>query len=235
MTTSASERSSEPWRRRLYLPNYQIGEAAKYADITTQTVVAWHRETGRQARTLSHKERRVELSYMQLIEVAVVAAFRKSGVSLKRIRAAREYASKTLQAEYPFAEFRFKEEAKHLWLDSEQVSGVKPGTVVQADQEGQLTWENIIGRLREFEYEHEGIVIRWRVAGRSSPIVIDPRIAFGAPTIGGTPTWVIKGRWNAGESDREIADDFGIKKEEVREALKFEGLMPSGRGRSPVH
>ena len=235
MTTSTSERSSEPWRRRLYLPNYQTGEAAKYADITTQTIVAWHRETGKQARILSHKERRVELSYMQLIEVAVVSAFRKSGVSLKRIRAAREYASKTLKAEYPFAEFRFKEEAKHLWLDSEQVSGVNAGTVVQADQEGQLTWESIIGRLREFEYEHEGIVIRWHVAGRSSPIIIDPRIAFGAPTIGGTPTWVIKGRWNAGESDREIADDFGIKQVEVREALKFEGLMPSGRGRSRVH
>ncbi|MGH6936466.1 MAG: DUF433 domain-containing protein [Methylocella sp.] len=112
---------------------------------------------------------------------------------------------------------------------------MKPGTVVQADQEGQLTWESIIGRLREFEYEHQGIVIRWHVAGRSSPIVIDPRIAFGAPTISGTPTWVIKGRWNAGESDGEIADDFGIKKEAVREALKFEGIMPSGRGRSRVH
>jgi Putative DNA-binding HTH domain len=204
-----AERSVEPWRRRLFIPNYQVGEAARYADISTQTVVAWHQgQNGKRFRTLSHKERRMELSYMQLIEVAVVAAFRKAGVPLKRIRAAREYASKTLQAEFPFAEFRFKEEARHLWLDSEQVSGVKPGTVLQADQGGQLTWENIIGRLREFEYEHDGIVIRWYVAGRASPIIIDPRIAFGAPTVGGTPTWIIKGRWNAGEPDSEIAEDF---------------------------
>jgi DNA-binding transcriptional MerR regulator len=183
VTTLGSERT-EPWRRRLYLPSYQIGEAAKYADISTQTVVAWHKGEGKRTRTLSDKERRVELSYMQLIEVAVVAAFRKAGVPLKRIRDARAYASKTLQAEHPFAEFRWKEEAKHLWLDSEQLSGVKPGTVVQADQGGQLAWEGIIGRLREFEYEHHGIVIRWHVAGRSSPVLIDPRVAFGAPTVG---------------------------------------------------
>ena len=111
---------------------------------------------------------------MQLIEVAVVAAFRKAGVPLDGIRAAREYVSKSLQAEYPFAEYRFKEEGKHLWLDYEQVSDIQPGTVVQADQGGQLAWESIIGRLREFEYEHQGIVIRWHVAGRSSPIIIDP-------------------------------------------------------------
>jgi uncharacterized protein (DUF433 family) len=48
----------------------------------------------------------------------------------------------------------------------------------------------------------------------------------------GTPTWIILGRWNAGESDSDIAEDFGIKKEEVREALKFEKAVPDGRGKS---
>ena len=173
-------------------------------------------------------------SYMQLIEVAVVAAFRKAGVSMKRIRAAREYAAKTLKSEYPFAEYSFKEEGKHLWLDSGQID-VKPGTVVSVDQGGQLAWESVIGRLREFEYEKQGIVLRWHVAGPSSPIIIDPRISFGAPTVRGTPTWVIRGRWDAGESDSDIADDFGIRREDVREALKFEGIVPGGRGKSRVH
>jgi uncharacterized protein (DUF433 family) len=229
VTTLVSKRSGEPWRRRLYLPNYQIGEAARYADISAQTVAAWHKKIRNRTSTLSLKGVRVDLSYMQLIEVAVVAAFRKASVPLNRIRAAREYASKTLRAEYPFAEFRFKEEAKHLWLDSQQLNDVKPGTVIQADQGGQLTWETIIGRLREFEYEHEGIVIRWHVGGMSSPILIDPRISFGAPTVKGTPTWVIKGRWDAGESDSDIAEDFGIQKEEVGEALRFEGVLPGER------
>jgi len=183
---------------------------------------------------LTQRDRRAALTYFQLIEVAVVAAFRKAGVPLGRIRAAREWAAHALKSEHPFAEYRFKEEARHLWLDSSEVD-VKPGTVLQADQEGQLTWETVIGRLREFEYEHEGIVLKWHVAGLESPIIIDPRISFGAPTVRGTPTWIIKGRWDAGESDTDIAEDFRIEKDEVREALKFEGILPGGRGELRLH
>jgi DNA-binding transcriptional MerR regulator len=91
MTTLASERSDEPWRRRLFLPNYQIAEAARYTGISPQSVVAWHRQD---KTTLSMKEKREALTYMQLIEVAVVAAFRKAGISLKEIRAARELCQK---------------------------------------------------------------------------------------------------------------------------------------------
>jgi uncharacterized protein (DUF433 family) len=231
MATLVSERLDEPWRRRLFLPSYQIGEAAAYARISPQTVVAWHKI---EAALLAQREKRAALSYMQLIEVAVVAAFRKAGVSLKRIRAAREYAARNLKSEYPFAEYSFKEEGKHLWLDSGQID-VKPGTVLSADQGGQLAWESVIGRLREFEYEKHGIVLRWHLAGPSSPIIIDPRISFGAPAVKGIPTWIIRGRWNAGESDSDIAADFGLKKDEVREALKFEGLASDGRRKSKLH
>lgn len=231
MVTLVSERPDEAWRRRLYLPSYQIGEAATYAKITPQTVAAWHKI---EARLLAERENRASLSYMQLIEVAVVAAFRKAGVSMKRIRAAREYAANTLKSEYPFAEYRFKEEAKHLWLDSGQID-VKPGTVVSADQGGQMAWESVIGRLNEFEYEKQGIVLRWHVAGEGSPIIIDPRISFGAPAVKGVPTWIIRGRYHAGESDSDIAADFDLKREEVREALKFEGVTGGGRKSSRVH
>jgi uncharacterized protein (DUF433 family) len=232
MTTLVSERTDEPWRRRLLLPAYQIGEAARYAQISTQTVVQWHKI---EPAMLSQREKRAALTYFQLIEVAVVAAFRKSGVPLRRIRAAREWSAHALKSEHPFAEYRFKEEAKHLWLDSSQVADLKPNTVMQADQEGQLAWETVIGRLREFEYEHEGIVLKWHVAGTGSPIIIDPRISFGTPTVRGTPTWIIKGRWDAGESDTDIAEDFQIGKDEVREALRFEGVVPGGRRELPLH
>src|ERR1043166_9926754 len=98
MATLVAEPWDEPWGRRLFLPSYQIGEAAAYAGISPQTVVAWHKI---EAALLAQREKRAALSSMQLIEVAVVAAFRKAGVSLKRIRAAREYAARHLKSEYP--------------------------------------------------------------------------------------------------------------------------------------
>src|SRR5262249_27354413 len=225
-----SENLSEPWRRRLFLPSYQIGEAARYADISPQTVAAWHKID---RPLLSNKERRSALSYMQLIEVAVVAAFRRAGVSLKRVRAAREYIQKQLKTEFPFAQYRFKTEGRRLLVDYQQVEGDKGrGRHLMADEGGQLEWNDIVGPLlKEFDYEGDGIVIRWHVAGPKSPVVIDPRFSFGAPTVKGTPTWVIVGRWDAGESMADIAGDFNLSEQDIRGALEFEGVKPRREGK----
>jgi uncharacterized protein (DUF433 family) len=209
----ASSAKIEPWRRRLYIPNYQVAEAARYANISPQTVAAWHRI---EDSFLSQKEKRAALSYLQLIEVAVVAAFRKAGVKLPDIKAAREYVQTTLKIEYPFAQRRFKTEGKSLWLSYGR------DKLLKANQAGQLAWKDIIGRLQEFEYERRGVVVRWHVTGPGSKIVLDLRIAFGAPSVDGVPTWALKGRWQSGESLNEIADDFGLKPAEVKAALAFE-------------
>lgn len=217
----------EPWRRRLYLPNYQVLEAARYARVSAKTVTDWQRAGERQA--LPPRERRVALSYMQLIEVAVVAAFRTLGVPLKEIRASREYAAKQLKSEFPFAEYRFKTDGKSLFQDYKQYSGKSgDGKLIQPGRGGQLSWDTIIGRLEEFDYEKKGIVLRWHVAGEGSPILIDPRVAFGAPAVSGIPTWALKGRWNAGEPIPEIAEDFDLSEGEVAQALSFEGVELEG-------
>ncbi len=213
----------DPWRRRLYLPNYQVREVARYAQISSDTVADWHKAGTR--KTLLSKDSKASLSYMQLIEVAVVAAFRKAGASLANIRSAREYVANQFGSEYPFAEYRFKSDGKRIVMELQDIDGEKgKGKILRPDQGGQLAWHLILGRLAEFDYESQGIVIKWRVAGPKSPIIIDPRIAFGAPTVDGTPTWALSGRWNAGESVSEIADDFELKEELVREALIFEGV-----------
>lgn len=84
-------------------------------------------------------------------------------------------------------------------------------------------------RLREFECEDGGIAIRWHVRGANSPVVIDPRVSFGAPAVFGTATWILKERWSAGESVADIAGDFGIPPNQVADALKFEGIEPDYR------
>jgi uncharacterized protein (DUF433 family) len=233
----AAAKATEHWRRRLVLPVYQISEAARYADISAQTVVSWHKGSGRKNAPLSEKERKTALSYMQLIEIAVVAAFRKARISLPAIRSARNYVATQLKSEFPFAEHRFKTEGKHLILDSQLIDGEKgKGKHIVADQFGQLGWNEIVGPLlREFEYEHDSIVVRWKVAGEESPVVIDPRIAFGVPAVRGTPTWILKARYDAGEYVSEIADDFSLKVAEVRDALKFEKIIPEATKKQWAH
>ena len=214
------------WRSRLYIPNYKIRDAARYAHLSSQTVAKWHTKPGSNRNsTLSTKEMGAALSYLQLIEVAVVASFRKAGISFNKIKAAREYLAKKFQAEHPFAEFRFKTEGKELWLDYAQLeASAGDRTLLAASQNGQLAWTDIIGRLQEFEYEDDGLAVRWHVAGSDQDIVIDPRVQFGAPAIDGVATWVFKGRWEAGEPLDEIADDFGVPNSSVLQALRFEGV-----------
>lgn len=224
------------WRSRLYIPNYKIRDAARYAHLSSQTVASWHTKPGANRRsTLSTKEKGASLSYLQLIEVAVVSSFRKSGISLRKIKAAREYLGKQFEAEHPFAEFRFKTEGKELWLDYAQFEAeAGDKTLLAASQNGQLAWTDIIGRLQEFEYEDHGLAVKWHVNGADSDIVIDPRVQFGAPAIDGVATWVFKGRWEAGEPVDEIADDFGVPNSAVLQALKFEGV-DTERGRQQRH
>lgn len=227
----------EFWRSRLYVPNYRIREAARYAHLSSQTVAKWHSKPGANRKSiLSQKEKGAALSYLQLIEVAVVASFRKAGVSLKKIESAREYLAKQLEAEFPFAAYRFKTDGKELWMDYAQFeASAGDTTLLAASRGGQLAWTDIIGRLQEFDYENDdGLAICWHVAGRDENVIIDPRIQFGAPSVEGVATWVFKGRWEAGEDLDDIADDFGVSNYDVLTALRFEGI-DAGGGRQVRH
>ena len=217
-----AQKSREPWQERLTLPSYQVQEAAKYTGIAPQTVAHWQSKIDG---FLPSRNKGESLSYLQLIEVAVVAAFRNAGITLSTIRETREYIQNLLKSEYPFADYQFKANGKRLVIDYAHVDKKRgKGKLLETNRNGQLAWAEVLqNRLKEFEYD-KVMVLRWHVAGAASKIIIDPRISFGAPAIKGTPTWAIKGRWTAGEKLPEIAEDFGLTEKLVVEALKFEGL-----------
>lgn len=227
MATATRLPEAEPWRRRLYLPAYSLTDAARYAHTARQTVTAWYYGRPSHAPVLGGKERQIPLSYLQLVEVAFVATFRHLGVSLQRIRQARDYLAQLFHDEYPFAQRRLLTEGSHVLLDLQEIDGeAEVGRLIVADAGGQLGWRDLIAdRFAEFDYEQD-LALRWHVAGRGSAVLIDPRTSFGAPAVHGIPTWAILGRWRAGEPLDEIADDFDLSLDDVREALRFEGEKP---------
>lgn len=223
MTAAAATR--EPWRKRLFLPSYLVQEAARYAQTTPKTIRNWQGRGDLVERAIASRDPNLSLSYMQLIEVAVVAAFRRAGIKLADIKAARDWLATAFKSEYPFAEFEFKRRGKELLVDYGKVEKKNgKGKLLAPSKGGQLVWEGIVGDLlRDFEYD-KNIALRWHVVGKSEPIVIDPRVSFGAPNVRGIPTWIVKGRWDAGETVAEIAEDFDLKPVLVTDALKFEGV-----------
>ena len=204
------------------LPTYQVNEAARYAQITTQTIRNWQKDAGGKA-ALAQRDKGKALSYFQLVEVAFVAVMRHMGLQLAVIKDARDFIAQRLSSEYPFVENRFKVQGTRILMDLKQFDPKASGNnQVVVSQGGQLELGEMIGRkFQEFDYA-KGLAVRWHIAGRNSPILIDPQIAFGAPQIKGVPTWAIKGRQKAGESIADIADDFSLKPREVEQALQFE-------------
>lgn len=203
------------WRARLDTPNYDVGEAAKYAHVHASTVMRWQRSA-----TIREREARKRLSYLQLIELAVVAAAQKAGMKLADIRTARAYFAGAFATEHPFATIR-------LSTDGIDLAAKAGADLLIGNKSGQLAWKAVIGqRFKEFEYE-DGLATRWHVGGEGSPVVIDPRVRFGAPHVAGVPTWLLKERWETGEPIEEIEDDLSLDERAIVAALKFEGIDPS--------
>lgn len=215
------------WMDRLDIPTYRVSEAARYARTSVQTVGRWQKIRGNYPGVVAPRRRGTSLSYLQLIEVGVVAAMRKSGLPLSRIRQAREYLSDEFNSHFPFAQYRFKTDGKSLFMSYDQIAGSKDkDKLLAVNENGQLAWNEILRqRLLEFEYDQDlGTVLTWKVDGLDSPIRVDPRIAFGAPQVDGIPTWILRERWHSGESLTDIADDYRLETQAVASALHFEGV-----------
>jgi uncharacterized protein (DUF433 family) len=217
---------TELWRQRLNVPTYRVIEAARYARTSTQTIGNWEEIRGNRRSVVTSRKTCESLSYLQLIEIGVVAAMRKSKLKLEKIREAREYLSSEFNSEFPFAQYRFKTDGKSLFMDYDQIVPADKEKLLDVNEHGQLAWNQILsGLLHEFEYDSEaGTVLRWRVDGFDSPVRLDPRVAFGAPHVSGIATWVLRDRWKSGESIADIADDYELTSDLVTAALRFEHI-----------
>jgi uncharacterized protein (DUF433 family)/DNA-binding transcriptional MerR regulator len=222
MAAFVSTDSKEPWRARLTLPAYQVKEAARYAEVTTQTVRNWQHNNFAAGAAIAERKLRESLSYLQLQELAIVSAMRGQGIKLQKIRLARDYLRQKFSLEFPFSDKRVKSDGQDILMELKELGGsVK---LLVANRGGQYVWQEMIGnRFKEFEYE-KNLAIRWHVGGTAGGVVIDPRISFGAPAVKGVPTWALYGRYKSGEPIEDIASDFVITRADVVKALSFEGV-----------
>ena len=214
--------SQVSWRRRLVLPAYSVAEAARYTRVHPSTISSWFNRGGRFGPALEGRQKGRPLSYLELVEIAFVKTARDLGLQLAEIRYTRNYFRQNLRVEFPFAQYSFQTEGCRLLLDLQAVDPNARGDRLL--HRGQLAWAELMqARFLEFEYEDDLAVV-WKVAGEQSPVRIDPRMNFGAPTVRGIPTWAITGRYKAEETIEDIQDDFSLDASEVFAALAFEEM-----------
>lgn len=217
------------------VPVYSIAEAARYLRIPPATMRSW--AYGRPYQT-SYGRREFQplinlptnsrqLSFTSLIEAHLIEGIRKGyGISVKKIREAQRY----LARHHGRREISLVE--RELLTDGVELYVEEMGRILSASEHGQVVFGEILSRFMS-RIELKGRVpLRFFPFTRSkdldSPklIAIDPRVAYGRPTIAGTRvgTQIVAERHAAGESIRELSDEYAVSIDAIEEALRCERI-----------
>lgn len=206
-------------------PIYTFQETAHLAHVSVSTVRNWllgyTAKHGEVPPLFAHPKGAM-VSFLQMIEIVVAAKFRKAEkISFQTVRRAYDNTKKESGLDYPFAHSELEALGghiiRHLRLD-------RPDDSIQAiDTPEQWTLPNLVlDTLHQFDYIPD-LVARWYPIGRSVPIVVDPQLSTGLPTIlgRGVTINVIHKRFLAGQKIDFIARDFALESNVVEEAVRY--------------
>lgn len=157
------------------------------------------------------------LSFLDLIELFFINAFRKHGVSLKTIKNAYTKAQKLLQSNHPFSTFKFKTDGAKILAEL--------GEVELMDL---LTHQLVIMKIVDpflidvLEFDND-IVQRWWPLGKNKQVVLDPERNFGKPIVDreGVPVEVLGRAYKAEQSIESVASWFEVSNESVKDAVEY--------------
>ncbi len=218
---------------------YTLRDAYRFTQVPSRRIVRWtrgykYRYAGKVlfskplvAHELNPVNNQPILSFLDLIEIRFLNAFRSYGVSWKAIRIAAQRAQEILKYTHPFSTKRFKTEGRSIFADF-------------VDETGDQLLLDLVRDQYEFKkvvspYLYTGIEfyneepMRWWPMGKSAGIVIDPQLSFGAPTVArvGIQTRVLMNSYKAENSYEAVADWYGINTTMVEHAIQYEKNLPN--------
>lgn len=212
--------------RQLYeAPAYGVVEAARYLRIPYQTLRYWLTGFHKMPSLVDMASQDPPLlSFMNLLECHMLSAMRSVyNLRVPRVRRALTYLKKNLPSKHPLLDRVFETDGVHLFIN-------ELGKRIAVDQGGQYIIEDILQlHLQRIEMDSKGLFrffpfVMTRRADEPRSILIDPLVGFGKPVIAGTAiaTSVIVARFNARESIRDLADEYGRSEKEIEEAIRWE-------------
>jgi len=223
LPVKASPGNHNGWRTN---PLYTIQEAARLAHVSHITVRRWlfgyqTKET-EFSPVLGNQEKAPLVSFLTLIEILVASNFRENSVPFARIRSAHDFAQQQWGISAPFASIKLEPLGGHILHRFDEET---PGKSLAALDTKLQQWTLpgfIIDRIRTFDYELD-LVSRWYPLGKNIPIVVDPRISAGLPTIFERRVTIntIHNRFKAGYSIPFIASDLKLKRDTIEDALRY--------------
>ena len=210
------------WRTQ---PMYSFKEVARLSGISVSTVRNWlfgyTVEERQVAPLIKASSDATFCSFLNLVEIMVAARFRKAeGTKYEVVKRTYENARKLYSLEHPFAsDLRLKSVGGHI------VHMIRDKGSFQAiDTPEQFTLPNLVAEMMEqLEFELE-LASKWYPVGKNIPIVVDPYISSGVPTIEGRSITVenIEKRFYVGKQTWEfISKDLELPINVIEEVIRF--------------
>ena len=211
------------------VPNYSYAEAARYLRMPETTVRYWAKGGSVTRPTGDGRFHKVltdapasKLTFANLTELLIVRELRTAfNVPLGAIRRAQLYASEVLGK--PLYLHELHTHGRDVFISDLATN------LVAASRYGEVAlsgfFDGMLARVElDPEYRPEAIFPDVPGSSTQKPVQISPTISFGAPTITGTgiQTSFVAYRINNGESVEEVAQDYGLQIDQIKDAYRFQ-------------
>ncbi len=208
-----------------YVPVYTPAFAAKLVDLHHQQVRSWlgtMPSADRPVVARGKDARKPLVTFLDVVELVMLHRLVEHyGFKVRDLREAIHEASEELGIDHPLAR-------RQLYADGHTLA-IRVGDGRRAIRTlrtgGQYGLPEILeSRLRVIDFDEYDLAIRWWPQGHQGGVVVDPSVAFGAPTVPNTgidtealhSLWLAEGR----DTDR-VAWAYDLERDQVERAVHW--------------
>lgn len=162
------------------------------------------------------------LGFLDLMEIRVVDAFLRAGVSWKTLREAERRGSDLFRSTHPFCTQRFETDGRSIFVD---IGADSDEPILLEIINNQAVFDAITSPFfKDLEFSQDRVLERWWPLGDHRAVVVDPRRAFGKPIVvdRGVPTAILSSAVKASRSIDEVVFWYDLTKSSVVDAIEFE-------------
>jgi uncharacterized protein (DUF433 family) len=207
---------------------YTEAGAARLLRVAPATLHYWLEGGARGAKTYKPVIRQAAtgnrtVTWAEFVEAGLLRQYRRThNVPMVELRNFIEALRQRLGVQYPLAHARPFVSGRQLVLQAQAEAHLHADFALV-----EVSGQYILSPAAQEFYERvtwEGdVAARWRPdENMGSPVIIDPDVRFGAPSVGGISTEILREQARGGEDEADLAQTFGLTVAEVRWALSYE-------------
>jgi len=225
---------------RFDTPLYTLAEAARALDVPASTFQTWARGYARNrpnssvskaepiVTTLATGPGERNVPFIGLAEGLVLAAIRRHGVPMQRIRPALDVLRRELGIDHALASRKLYTDGAEVLFDyANHVGDTPEGNTARelvVVRHGQRVFDEIVDSyLKRVTYADDGWAERIQLPQyRRAEVIADPRFSYGEPTfrVGRARISDALERFWAGEDLSAVAVEFGVPEEQLEDVVR---------------